>query len=77
MPRSIGHHQEFVEACKGGPKAGSNFDYAAPLTVTVLLGNVAMRAQQRIDWDPVKMKVTNVPEANAYLQREYRQGWEL
>ena len=77
LPRSIGHHEEFIAACKGGPKPGSNFDYAAPLTVTVLLGNVAMRAQQRIDWDPVEMKVTNVPEANAYLQREYRQGWEL
>jgi predicted dehydrogenase len=77
LPRSIGHHEEFIAACKGGPPPGSNFDYAAPLTETVLLGNVAIRAQQRIEWDPIEMKVTNVPEANAWLRREYRKGWEL
>ena len=77
LPRSIGHHEEFIAACKGGPPPGSNFDYAAPLTVTVLLGNIAMRTQKRIDWDPVEMKITNVPEANVYLRRDYRQGWEL
>jgi len=77
LPRSIGHHQEWIEACKGGPQPGSNFDYAGPLTETVLLGNVAIRAQQRIEWDPVAMKVTNVPEANAWLRREYRAGWSL
>jgi predicted dehydrogenase len=77
LPRSIGHHQEWIEACKGGPRAGSNFDYAGPLTETVLLGNVAIRAQQRIEWDPVEMKVTNVPDANVWLRREYRAGWAL
>jgi predicted dehydrogenase len=77
LPRSIGHHEEFIAACKGGPPAGSNFGYAAPLTETVLLGNVAIRAHQRIEWDPVEMKVTNVPEANAWLRSDYRKGWEL
>lgn len=77
LPRSIGHHKEWIEACKGGPRAGSNFDYAGPLTETVLLGNVAIRAQQRLEWDPAAMKITNVPEANAWLSREYRKGWEL
>jgi predicted dehydrogenase len=77
LPRSIGHHQEWIEACKGGPRAASNFDCAGPLTETVLLGNVAIRAQQRIEWDPVEMKVTNVPDANVWLRREYRAGWAL
>ena len=77
LPRSIGHHQEWIAACKGGPRPGSNFDYAGPLSEAVLLGNVAIRVQQRVDWDPAEMKVTTLPEANAYLQREYRAGWSL
>ncbi|MFH1746168.1 MAG: Gfo/Idh/MocA family oxidoreductase, partial [Planctomycetota bacterium] len=77
LPRSSGHHKEWIAACKGGPRPGSNFDYAGPLTEAVLLGNVALRAQQRLEWDPDEMKVSNVPAANAYLRREYRAGWEL
>jgi hypothetical protein len=55
----------------------SNFNYAGRLTETILLGNVAMRAGQEIQWDAANVKVTNIPEANQYLQREYRQGWYL
>jgi len=77
LPRSIGHHKEWIAACKGGPPAGSNFDYAGPLTETVLLGNVAIRAQRRIEFDPLAMKITNMPEANVWLHREYRAGWSL
>ena len=55
----------------------SNFDYAGPLTETVLLGCVAMRARKRIEWDGTNMRVTNAPEANKFLRREYRKGWEL
>ena len=77
LPHSIGHHAEWIAACKRGPKPGSNFDYTGPLTETVLLGNVAIRAQQRIHWDPVEMKITDPPEANQWLRREYRQGWSL
>ena len=47
----------------GGPKPGSNFDYAAPLTEVVLLGNLAIRSGRRIEWDSANMKCTNVPEA--------------
>jgi hypothetical protein len=47
------------------------------MTETVLLGNVAIRAQQRIHWDPEQMKITNLPEANKFLKREYRAGWSL
>ncbi|HEX8521218.1 MAG TPA: Gfo/Idh/MocA family oxidoreductase [Tepidisphaeraceae bacterium] len=72
------HHLEWVEACVGsGKKPGSNFDYAGPLTETVLLGNFAVRMGRRIEWDAKNMKCTNVPEANQYVTREYRKGFEL
>ena len=75
LPRSPGHYQEFIQACKGGPMPWSNFDYAAPVTETVLLGNVALRAGEKIEWDGEK--VTNIDGANEYLHREYRDGWSL
>src|SRR5882672_10451913 len=63
LPRSIGHYKEWIEACKGGPPAGSNFDWAGPLTEVVLLGNVALRLQLREDlttkkllWDGPRMR---------------------
>lgn len=77
LPRSAGHHQEWTEACKGGPKPLANFDYAGPLTEMVLLGNIAIRTGKKLNWDAANMKVTNVPEANEYLHREYREGWTL
>jgi predicted dehydrogenase len=77
LPRSPGHFTEFANACKGGEAAMSNFNYAARLTETILLGNVAMRAGQKIEWDAEKQLVTNLPDANHYLGREYREGWTL
>jgi len=72
-----GHRQDWIEACKGGDAASSNFDYAGPLTEMVLLGNVAIRTARKLHWDGPNMRVTNVPEANEYLRREYRRGWTL
>ena len=77
IPRSPGHWHEFVNACKGGPRAGTNFDYSGPLTETVLLGNLAVRSGKRVEWDSKNLKCTNVPEANQYVSREYRKGWSL
>ncbi|HEY8750370.1 MAG TPA: Gfo/Idh/MocA family oxidoreductase [Tepidisphaeraceae bacterium] len=77
IPTSPGHYVEWLEACKGGPAAGTNFDYATPLTETVLLGNLAIRVGKPIAWDSAHMKVTNHPEANALIRREYRKGWGL
>lgn len=77
LPRSIGHYKEWLEACKGGEPAGSNFEVAGPLTEVVLLGNIAIRTGQKLYWDRPNMKVTNVPEANKYIHTEYRQGWSL
>jgi len=77
LPRSPGHFTEYAEACKGGPAAMSNFDYAGRLTETILLGNVALRAGEEIKWDAKNLKVTNMPGANKYLGRDYREGWAL
>jgi predicted dehydrogenase len=77
LPRSPGHFKEFVIACSGGPAAMSNFSYAGHLTETILLGNVAMRAGKKLEWDAANMKIKNAPEAEQYLHREYRKGWSL
>jgi predicted dehydrogenase len=84
LPRSVGHHKEWIEACKGGKPAGSNFDYAGPLTEMILLGNIAVRMSLktqekglRLAYDGPNMRVTNLPEANEYMQRKYRDGWRL
>lgn len=75
--RGIDHWQEWIRACKGGPKGLSNFDYAGPLTETILLGNVAAKAGAKLEWDGEKFEVTNVRKANDYLKRKYRSGWTL
>jgi predicted dehydrogenase len=75
LPRSPGHHQEWIDACKGRGRPGSNFDYAGPLTESVLLGNVAIRVQRPIGFDPEKLEIPGDEEANRWLQREARSGW--
>ncbi|MBV9126309.1 MAG: Gfo/Idh/MocA family oxidoreductase [Planctomycetes bacterium] len=77
LPHSPGHHQEWINACKGGKPAMSNFSYAGRLTETVLLGNLAIRAGKKIEWNSEELRVTNDPAANEYVQRKYRQGWSL
>ena len=84
LPRSPGHHEEWIQACKGGDPAGSNFDVSGPLAEVVLLGNVALRMGQqlyekglKLYYDGPNMKVTNLPEANKYVRSEYREGWTL
>jgi predicted dehydrogenase len=68
---------EWLAACKGGPSPMSNFDYAGMLTETILLGNVAIRAGKKIEWDGPNMRVTNDPDAEHFLRTEYRKGWTL
>lgn len=84
LQRSPGHHEEWVAACKGGPSAGSNFDWAGPLTEGVLLGNIALRSQlrddltgKRLHWDSQQMRFTNHEAANTFLRRDYRDGWGI
>ena len=80
LPRGVNyteHFQEWIRACKGGPKPLANFDYSGPLGETIVLGNVAARAGRKLYWDGPNFKVTNMPEAGKYLKREYREGWRL
>ena len=66
---------EWLRGIKGGPLPGSNFAYSGPFAETVLLSNVAIRSRRRIEWDSQAMKVTNVPDANQFVTKEYRPGW--
>lgn len=77
LPRTKGHHADWISACKGGKPASGNFDYSAKLTEIVLLGNVALCAGKKLAWDGPNMKATNVPEIEALLKEQYRQGWAI
>jgi predicted dehydrogenase len=79
LPRSIGHHKEWLEACKGNGITRSNFpDFAGPLTEAVLLGTISVRLMGRkLLWDAANFKVTNSDEANKLLHYQYREGWSL
>jgi predicted dehydrogenase len=76
IPRSIGHHKEWVEACKAGGSTTCSFDYSGVLTEAVLLGNVSYRSGKAFDWNAEKL-TTGVPEADRLLSKEYRRPWSL
>lgn len=79
IPRVIDNdpYKDWIQACKGGNPACSNFDYAGPFAEYVVLGNVALRTGKKILWDAEKMQVTNIPEANQYIRRNHRRGWDI
>lgn len=85
IPRTSNCYKEFVDACKDRKTlCGSDFGFAGPLAEAVLLGNVALRVQLRdkltrykLLWDSANFRFTNLEEANAFLRREYREGWKL
>jgi len=78
LPRSIGHHKEWIEACKHGSPTRSNFDFAGPLTEAVLLGSVCIRnGGEKLIWDADNLRITNDPDANKFIHYEYRKGWSL
>jgi len=87
-----GHYVQWVNACIAGygqKELSSPFDYAGPLTETILMGNLALRSfnirdtsghypgRKKLLWDAANMKITNFDEANQFVKREYRQGWKL
>jgi len=87
-----GHYVQWVNACIAGfgkNELSSSFDYAGPLTESILMGNLALRSWQlqngkgeyigrkKLDWDAANMKITNFEEANQFVKREYRNGWSL
>jgi len=77
LPRARGHELEWLGACRGGPQAMSNFNYAGPLAEFVLLGNVATLVGEQIEFDPVAMRIGNNAEADQALRYVYREGWSL
>ena len=88
-----GHYVQWVNACIAGygkKELSSSFDYAGPLTETILMGNLALRSwnikgsngkgfpgRKKLLWDAVNMKITNFDEANQFVKREYRDGWKI
>jgi predicted dehydrogenase len=68
-------YHDWLRAVKEGIPACSHFEYSVPLTEMALLGNVAVRAGRKIEWDGRRKRITNLPHANAYLSRVYREGW--
>ncbi len=84
-----GHYVQWVNACLAGygrNEVSSPFEYAGPLTETILMGNLALRSwnikkdnkfpgRKKLLWDAVNMKITNFDEANQFVKREYRAGW--
>jgi predicted dehydrogenase len=77
LPRVKSHHQEWVDACRGRGKTLSNFGYASVLTEALLLGNVALRAGKRIEWDAKTMTAKGCPEADRFVKPTFRDGWTL
>jgi len=77
--RGVAHEMNWAQACKGEAQPTAPFEYSARLVETMLLGVVALRAGQgkKILYDGASMRITNDANANQYLTREYRKGWEL
>lgn len=70
-------HKDWVAAVKAGKPAPCHFGYAGPFTEAYQLGNIALKVGHRIEWDPLAFRITNCREANQYLTREYRRGWDM
>jgi predicted dehydrogenase len=77
IPASIGHHREWVEACKAGGPTTCNFDYSGTLAEAVLLGNAAYRTGEKLAWNWRDLTATNCPKADRYIRRPYRKGWTV
>jgi hypothetical protein len=77
IAKSIGHHAEWLHACKTGEPTTCNFEYAGWLTEANHLGNVAYRAGERLEWDAANLRIKNHSEAERFLRRDYRRGWKL
>ena len=72
IPTSGNPFGEWIAAIKGGPKCGSNFEYSAPFTEMIMLGNLAVRSGKKIIWDAKKMICKGLPEANKLIKKDYR-----
>ena len=77
LPRSPGHHAEWLQACKNGKQPSANFEYSGWLTEANHLGNVAYRVGKKLQWNSKSLKAVNAPEADRFIHRTYRKGWTL
>lgn len=77
IPESIGHHAEWIHACKTNGPTTCNFEYGALMTEAGLLGNVAYRTGKKLEWDAEGMKAKNCKEAEEFIQHHYRSGWRI
>jgi hypothetical protein len=79
IPRSIGHRAEWIRACKDKQPADAKagFDYSGPFTEALLVGNLAVRLQKRVEWDAANLRARNLPEAEALIHKQYRAGFGI
>ncbi len=77
LPRVTGHHRDWLDACKGKGEPSTHFEYSGPLSEFTLMGNVAIRAGKKLEFDWKNMNVTNAPEANKFVKPDYREGWTI
>ena len=75
--RVPGHHRDWINACLGKDAASTHFDYSGPLTEFTLMGNVALRAGNKLNFDWKNMNVTNFPDANKFIKPEFREGIQI
>ena len=75
LPRSPGHYREWIEAAKGGPSAAANFGFESAVAQAILLGNIAVRTQEKLRWDSTAMKVVNSAAAQELVMPPYRGNW--
>jgi predicted dehydrogenase len=77
LPRSPGHHREWIDAIKSRARCSCHFGYGHRLTTVGNLGNISLWTGEKLTWDPAAERITNHPEANRYLTKEYRKPWSL
>jgi hypothetical protein len=75
---NLNHYHGWVDGCLSGAQPSGGFDYGALLTEAVLLGNIAVRFPgQRLQWDSENLRFANLDQANRWVTRKYREGWEI
>ena len=77
LPRSPGHYREWLDACKGGPPPAANFEFESTVVEALLLGNIAVRAGKKLEWDSAALKITNDAEAQKLVEDSYREGFGI
>lgn len=77
LPRPIDELDQFIRACRGGQPSDASFEAAYPFAETILLGTIAQRVNQKLQWDTAKFEFSNSPEANELKFRKNRAGWEI